>query len=139
MKVGELMSKDIEIINPDFTLQQAAEKMRTLDVGYLPIGENDRLVGTITDRDITIRATAKGMDPKETKIRDIMTSKVIFCFEDQPVEEAVKKMEDNQIRRLTVLDKNKRAVGVFSLGDLSVSKDEELISEVIENVAEHHE
>lgn len=139
MKVGDLMSKDIEIINPDFSLQQAAEKMRNLDVGFLPIGENDKLVGTITDRDITIRATAEGLDPKRTKIRDIMTKKVVYCFEDQPLEEAVKKMEDNQIRRLTILNKDKRAVGVFSLGDLSVSGDGKIIREVIENVSEHHE
>ena len=138
MKVNELMSEDIQIIDPDFTLQEAAEKMRKLDIGFLPIGENDKLVGMITDRDITIRGTAKGLDPKKTKIRDLMTPKVIYCLEDQPIEEAVKKMEDNQVRRLTVLNKDKRAVGVLSIGDLAVSGNGKLTSEVIENVSAHH-
>jgi len=138
MLVGEVMSHDVEIINPDFTLQEAAKKMKDLDIGYLPIGENDKLVGMITDRDITVRATAKGLDPKKNKIRDIMTKKVVYCFEDQPVEDAVKKMEENQIRRLTVLNKNKRAVGVIAIGDIAVTGEGKLTSEVMENVSAHH-
>jgi CBS domain-containing protein len=139
MLVSEVMSRNIEIIDPEYTLRQTAEKMRKLDVGYLPVGENDRLIGMITDRDITIRGTAKGMNPDKAKARDVMTKKVVYCFEDQTVEEAAKMMEDKEVRRLTVLNRDKRAVGVCSLGDIAnATGDQRLCRELLESVSAHH-
>lgn len=140
MLVKELMSPKAEYISPDFTIQQAADKMNTLDVGYLPVGENDKLVGTITDRDITIRAVAKGMDPSRTHVRDVMTKEIFYCFEDEPIEKAAKVMEDHQVRRLTVLNRNKRLVGICSIGDIAQRKSNRKLSgEIMENVSAHHE
>lgn len=140
MLVKELMSPNAEYISPDLTIQQAAEKMNSLDVGYLPVGENDKLVGSITDRDITIRAVAKGMDPSRTPVRDVMTKEIIYCFEDEPVEKAAKKMEDHQVRRLTVLNRNKRLVGICSIGDIAQRRsNRKIIPEIMESVSAHHE
>ena len=139
MTVSEIMSRNIEIIDPDFTLKQAAEKMAQLDVGYLPVGENDRLVGMITDRDLAIRGMAEGLDPNDARVRDIMTEKVVYCFEDQSVEDAAKIMEEKEVRRLTVLNKNKRAVGVCSIGDFAnIRRPKRLSSEILEHVSAHH-
>lgn len=138
MLVKEIMTSQVECTRPDASLQEAAERMRDLDVGPLPVcGDNDRLVGIVTDRDITIRAVAQGQDPCTTRVRDVMTPQIIYCFEDQDVEEAAKLMKENQIRRLAVLNSDKRLVGILSLGDLAVdTQDEEMAGATLEAVSE---
>lgn len=121
MKVGELMTPDVEIVAPDDTLHTAARMMADLDTGALPVGENDRLVGMITDRDITIRAVAEGRDPDKAKVRDAMSEQIRFCFEDEDTQEVSRKMSDWAVRRLPVLNRDKRLVGIVSLGDLAVA------------------
>src|SRR5437763_754220 len=119
MRVSEVMTGGAECIRPDATLHQAAERMRTLDVGCMPVCDNDRIVGMITDRDITVRSISDGHDPRKDHVRDAMTPEVIYCFEDQDVNEAARIMKEKQIRRLPVLNRNKRLVGIVSLGDLA--------------------
>ncbi len=120
MKVSEAMSRDVCIANPDETLQIAARAMASIDAGALPVGENDRLVGMITDRDIAIRAIAEGKGPN-TKVRDVMTPDIKYCFADQEIDDVVRNMGDIQVRRLPVVDRNKRLVGILSLGDVALS------------------
>jgi len=138
MQIKEIMTWGVECIDPNATLQEAAQKMRQLDVGSLPVcGDNDRLVGMITDRDITVRAVADGQDPYATRIGDVMTANIVYCFDDQNVDEAARLMEENQIRRLVVLDRNKRMIGIVSLGDLAVDVgDEHLVGQALEAVSE---
>src|SRR5687768_819517 len=137
MQLKDVMTRDVEVIQPDATLQQAAEKMEELDVGPLPVCDGNRLVGMLTDRDITVRATSMGQDPNATRVRDVMTRDVVYCFEDQDVREAARVMEAKQIRRLVVLDQDKRLVGIVSLGDLAVDTgDERLSGEILERVSE---
>jgi CBS domain-containing protein len=119
MQLREIMTTDVEVISPDIPLQQAAQRMREIDTGFLPVGENDRLVGTLTDRDIAVRAVADGRDPKATRVRETMSEKVVYCFEDQDTKEAAQIMGEHQIRRLPVLSRDKRLVGVVSLGDIA--------------------
>src|SRR5687768_10985150 len=98
MKVREVMTRGAECVRPDNTLQEAAERMRSLDIGPLPVCDNDRLVGMVTDRDITVRATAEGWDPWTTKVREAMTPDILYCFEDDDVKQAAKTMKDKQVR-----------------------------------------
>ena len=137
MKVSEVMTQQVECIPPDTTLQQAAIRMKALDVGSLPVCENDRLVGMITDRDMTVRAVATGADPARAHVRDAMTPKIIYVFDDQDICEAADLMKEKQIRRLPVLNRSKRLVGIVSLGDLAVEcGDEELAGMTLEAVSE---
>ena len=122
MKVSEVMSPDVRIASPDDTLQHAAEMMIDIDAGVLPVGENDRLVGMLTDRDITIRAVAKGKAPDRTTVREVMSPDIKYIFEDESVEDAADNMGKLQIRRLPVLNRDKRLVGIVSLGDLALKK-----------------
>lgn len=141
MLVKECMTNQVEIGHPDMTLQEIAQKMRDGDFGVLPIGENDRLVGMITDRDITVRGTAEGKDPKQTKARNLMTPSVLYCYEDQTLDEVSQNLGDNQIRRLPVLNRQKRLVGILSLGDLAQSNAEpEKVEEALSRISEatHH-
>jgi CBS domain-containing protein len=137
MQLKEIMTPNVEIIHPDTTVPEAGQKMKGLDVGPLPVCDGERLVGMLTDRDITVRATAEGRDPKATKVQEVMTCEVISAFEDQDVQEAVRLMEEHQIRRLVVLNRDKRLVGIVSLADLAVhTRDEHLAGEVVERVSE---
>jgi len=111
------MTRDVRVSNPDQTIQDAAKMMTDVDAGVLPVGESDRLVGMITDRDIAVRAVALGKGPK-TPVREVMTSDVKYCFDDQDTEEVAQNMGDLQVRRLPVVNRDKRLVGVLSLGDL---------------------
>ncbi|HEX2926102.1 MAG TPA: CBS domain-containing protein [Ruminiclostridium sp.] len=138
MVIKEVMTTNVEIIRPDISIMEAAAKMKSLDCGILPVYENDKLIGMITDRDIAIRSTAEGHDPKADKVRDIMTKKVVYCYEDEPIENVAKIMEENKIRRLIILNRNKRLVGICSLGDLALaSHNQKLSGEVLEKVSEH--
>src|SRR5215216_2482285 len=118
MKVSETMSTNVRLARPDQTIREAAQAMAEVDSGVLPVGENDRLVGMITDRDIAVRGIAKGKGP-DASVRDVMTDHVDYCFEDQEVEEVTKNMADIKVRRLPVLNRDKRLVGIISLGDIA--------------------
>ena len=137
MKVRDIMTKGAECVTPSTTQQDGARKMKNLDVGSLPVCENDRLVGMLTDRDIVVRAIADGCDTKTTTVREVMTPDIVYCFEDQDVQEAARLMEENQVRRLVVLNRDKRLVGVLSLGDIAVETgDEHLTGKTLEKVSE---
>jgi len=119
MQVNEVMSRNVRVASPGDTLQQAASLMAELDAGALPVGENDKLIGMITDRDIAIRGDARGKDPTRTSVRDIMTvGEVKYCYEDEDVEHVAKNMAELAVRRLPVVNRQKRLVGIVSLGDL---------------------
>lgn len=120
MQVQEIMTRDVSIISPDETLAAAATRMAQLDVGALPVGEGDRLVGMITDRDIAVRGIAEGRGPS-AKVRDVMTPQIRYCFADQDINEIAENMADIQLRRLPVLDRDKRLVGILSLCDIATS------------------
>jgi CBS domain-containing protein len=137
MKLSEIMTRDVIVMQPDDTLQSAAKKMRDHNIGFLPVCDGDTLLGVISDRDITIRALADGMDVSIMLGRDLMTSPAIYCFDDQEVAEAAQIMKDNQIRRLVVVDReNKRLTGVVSLGDLARNGTNDLSGEVLQKVSE---
>jgi len=137
MKVNEIITRDPQVIRPETALIEAAQKMKSLDIGMLPVCDGDRLVGVITDRDITVRGVAQGSDPKTARVQEVMTPEVIYCFDDEDVKEAAKKMEEKQVRRLPVLNREKRLVGIVSLGDLAVrTGKEKLAGEVLERVSE---
>jgi len=137
MRLREIMTRDVEVIHPDDSLQMAAQKMRDRDIGFLPVCDGDRLVGVLSDRDITVRALAQGMQTDSMLGRDLMTSPVIYCFDDQDIDYAAKVMEENQIRRLVVLGRaDKRLVGVVSLGDLATHDTTKRSGKVLQKVSE---
>ena len=122
-QLKDLMSGDVKVISPDMSIRDAARQMRDGDFGMLPVGENDRMIGTISDRDIAIRAVAEGKD-SATKVRDVMSEGIAWAFEDDSVEEAAKIMSTRQVRRLPVVDRDKRLVGIVALGDFAVESSE---------------
>jgi CBS domain-containing protein len=122
MKVSEIMTRDVCIARPDQKLREVAAEMERNDIGVLPVAENDRLVGMITDRDIAVRGIAHGRGP-DASVRDVMSAEVKYCFEDGDLEEVAQNMADEQIRRLPVLNRQKRLVGIVSLCDLATSRD----------------
>src|SRR3954447_9777579 len=136
MKAGELMTKDVELVQPDDTLQTAAKMMADIDTGALPVGENDRLFGMITDRDITIRAVAEGRAPDQTKVRDAMSEHIRFCFEDEDTQEVGRKMSEWAVRRLPVLNRDKRVVGIVSLGDLATGGAQDESRKALEEISD---
>lgn len=119
MNIRDIMTTQVELVGPDTSLAQAAQKMRDADIGALPVGENDRLVGVVTDRDITIRAVAEGRDPNTTPVRDALSGHALYVFDDQSTEDAARMMADRQVRRLPVLNRGKRLVGIVALADLA--------------------
>jgi len=121
-KLKDVMTRSVEVISPEATISEAAQRMRDGNFGLLPVGENDRLIGTLSDRDIAVRAVAEGKDSK-TKVRDVMSEGVRWCFEDETVEQAVKIMSDHQIRRLPVVNRDKRLTGIVALADLAAGKE----------------
>jgi CBS domain-containing protein len=121
MQVREIMTTDMEVIRPETCVSQAAEKMRALDVGALPVCEGQRLVGMVTDRNITTRATAYGHDPNTTPVRHYMSSDLIWCFEDQDIKEAEELMRQRRVRRLPILTREKQIAGTVALDDLTIS------------------
>jgi CBS domain-containing protein len=135
MKVSEVMTRGVRVASPDDSLKQAAMAMAELDAGILPVGENDRLVGMITDRDIAIKGVANGKGPK-AKVRAAMTSDVKYCYEDQEVGEVIENMGDIQVRRLPVLDRDKRLVGILSLGDVAKSADRIGVARALSDIAQ---
>jgi len=124
MKVSEMMTRDVRVASPTQTIQEAATIMAELDAGFLPVGEDGRLVGILTDRDIAIRAVAQGKGP-ESRVSDIMTADVRYCFDDEDTETVCQNLADEQIRRFPVLNGNKHLVGIISIGDLATSAGQE--------------
>jgi len=135
MKVCDAMSRDVQIASPKQSIRDAARIMAKIDAGALPVGENDRLVGVITDRDIAIRAVAEGKAPT-TKIRDVMSQEVMYCFDDQDLEEVAQNMGEMKIRRLPVVNRDKRLVGIISLGDLARKEDAGTTGHAISEISE---
>jgi CBS domain-containing protein len=123
MKVRECMTSNVQIADPEQTIRDAARAMASLDAGVLPVGENDRLVGMITDRDIAIRGIAEGKGP-DTRIREVMSGDVKYCFDDEDVDDVLRNMGDLQVRRLPVLNRDKRLIGIIALGDLATKDGE---------------
>ena len=122
-QLKDLMSRDVKLISPNMTIGEAAQQMRDGDFGMMPVGENDRMIGTISDRDIAIRAVAEGKDAN-TKVRDVMSAGIAWTYEDESVEQVAKIMSERQVRRLPVVDRDKRLVGIVALGDFAVEKSE---------------
>jgi CBS domain-containing protein len=118
-KVSEVMTKNVQIISPEATIKEAAQQMRGGDFGMLPVGENDRMIGAISDRDIAIRAIAEGKE-SSTRVRDVMSEGLVWAFDTDSIEDAAKLMSEHQIRRLPVVDKDKRLVGIVALGDFAI-------------------
>ena len=119
MQIRDVMTHDVSVANPNDSLQHVAARMAEFDVGVLPVGENDRLVGMVTDRDIAVRGVACGCDPAKTRVRDVMSAEVKYCYDDETVEHIATNMAEQQIRRLPVVDHDKRLVGIVSLADLA--------------------
>jgi CBS domain-containing protein len=136
MQLRDIMTKGFQMIDHSESVRRAAELMRDLDVGMLPVLEENQLVGTITDRDIAVRATATGASPDEIPVANVMSRGVIFGYEDDDAESAAATMEEKQIRRLLVLDHGDKCVGVVSIGDLAVrGSDQSLSAEVLQKVS----
>lgn len=138
MKVRQAMHAGVDWCAPDTPLSEIARIMRDSDVGAVPIGENDRLIGMVTDRDIVCRGFADGRDPAKMTAREVMTEGVVFCTEDADIEDAIHMMENKQIRRMPVINDRKRMTGMLSLGDLSHAADRELTGELAEAISAHH-
>ena len=139
MKVKDAMHKGVDWVNPDTPITELAKLMREHDIGAIPIGENDQLVGMVTDRDIVCKGLAQnGFDASRAMARDVMTSGIHCCREDDDLAKAVQRMETLKVRRLPVINKNKRMVGMLALGDVSRAAPNELVSECVKSVSAHH-
>ena len=139
MKVKDAMHRGVDWVSPDTPVTELAKLMRDHDVGAIPIGENDRLVGMVTDRDIVCKGLAHDtFDARRATARDVMSAEIHCCREDDDLAKAVRHMEELKVRRLPVINKNKRMVGILSLGDVSNSAPVDLLSECVKSVAAHH-
>jgi CBS domain-containing protein len=136
MRVDAAMTRDVCLVKPNQTIREAAQLMAEIDAGALPVTDNDRLVGMITDRDIAIRAVAEGRSP-ETRIRDVMSPGILYCFDDQELDEVARNMGKNQVRRLPVINHDKRLVGILSLGDLASKEEAKTVGKAVSRVSEH--
>ncbi len=130
MQIKDVMTPHAEWISPDVALTQVAKLMRDKGIGCVPVGENDRLIGMITDRDITCRAVAGGADLAKAKARDVMSHGITWCFEDGDLGEAARLMEQKQVHHLPVLNRQKRMVGILSMGDLALKGPQKLVRDV---------
>jgi CBS domain-containing protein len=135
MHLNEVMTKPVEVVSPMTTLQEAAQKMRDLGIGALPVCTGEMLVGMVTDRDIVIKAVAEGQNVSAARVEQALSPHILYCFEDQPVDDAAKLMADNQIRRLPIVNRDKRLVGIVSLGDLSVKASEPAAGDALEEIS----
>jgi CBS domain-containing protein len=138
MKVKDVMHKGAEWVSPQTTVADVAQRMRDLDVGAIPVGENDRLIGMVTDRDITCRGVANGRDLAKLTARDVMSRGIIYCNDTEELQDAMRIMESKQVRRLPVINDKKRMVGMLSLGDIATAAPHDLCGEVIAAVSAHH-
>lgn len=135
MRVSEAMTREVRVANPGQSIRDVAKIMAEIDAGAVPVGENDRLVGMITDRDIAIRAVAHGKGP-DTPVREVMSKEVMYVFEDEDLEHVAHNMADIQVRRLPVVNREKRLVGIISLGDIAQNEDTETVGEATAGVSQ---
>lgn len=138
MKVKQAMHAGVAWVGPGTTVRELARIMREQDIGSLPVGENDRLIGMVTDRDLVCRCLADGKDPGKVTAREIMTEGIVYCRDSEDLDDATRIMESKRIRRLPVIDKDKRLIGMLSLGDVSHAASRELSGEVLHAVSDHH-
>jgi len=137
MNAKDIMSRNVECATPDAGVIDVAKRMKALDVGFLAVCEKDRIMGAVTDRDIVLRVVAEGKDLRQCKVQEIMTAEAFWCFEDQTVEEIAEFMAKKEIRRVRILNRDKRLVGVISLGDLAKAKGEQKkVGETMRDIAE---
>ena len=136
MNIQEVMTVDVSYVTPDTALLEIARKMRDADIGSTPVVEHDRLVGMVTDRDIVVRVVAEGRPTQTATARDAMSSGILFCYDDETVEAVLEKMGDRQIRRLPVVNRDKRLVGVVSLGDLSLTGKLKRAGEALQEISQ---
>jgi len=134
VRVSEVMTRDVRLASPDDTIQDAARIMAEIDAGCLPVSDGDRLVGMITDRDIAVRAVAEGHGP-DCRVGDVMTREIRYCFEDEDTDEIAQNMADQQIRRLPVLNREKRLVGILSLGDIAFTDGKDPAGEALTGIS----
>lgn len=134
MRINECMTREVRIVDPDETLEDAAQAMAEIDAGILPVGRDDRLVGMISDRDIAIRGIAQGREPS-AKVREVMTPEVLYCFVDDDAEDVLDNIAEIQVRRLPVLDRDKRLVGIVSISDFAGNAETVHVGEVLGEVA----
>ncbi|HEY4137732.1 MAG TPA: CBS domain-containing protein [Casimicrobiaceae bacterium] len=134
MKVSKCMTRDVQFVNPTQSIRDAARMMAEIDAGALPVGQDDRLVGMITDRDIAVRAVAEGKSP-DTPISEIMSREVLYCFDDQELKDIARNMGEMKVRRLPVLNRDKRLVGIVSLGDLALKEEPSLTASAVTNIS----
>ena len=135
MKVREAMTSEVQLCTPDDSLKDAAEAMMALNVGLLPVTDNDRLIGMITDRDIAVRGVARGRGP-DAKVQEVMTQDVKYCFDDQDLDEVAQNMGEIQVRRLPVVNKDKQLVGILALADIALSEPGEGASEALQQISQ---
>jgi CBS domain-containing protein len=138
MKVREMMHKGVEWVSPDTPVTVLAQKMLRHDIGAIPVGENDRLIGMVTDRDITLRGVAAGKDITKLTAIDVMTKGMIWCRDSGEVNDAARIMENKKVRRLPVIDENRRMIGMLSIGDVSHASSWAIVGEVMKAVSGHH-
>ena len=134
MKVSKCMTRDVELVSPTQTIRDAAQMMAELDAGALPVQQDDRLVGMITDRDIAVRAVAQGKSP-ETPVRDVMSPELLYCFDDQEIEDVSRNMGEVKVRRLPVVNRDKRLVGIISIGDLARKEEQTLTGSTLARIS----
>ena len=134
MKVSKCMTRDVELVSPTQTIREAAQMMADLDAGALPVQQDDRLVGMITDRDIAVRAVAQGKSP-ETPVRDVMSPELLYCFDDQEIEDVSRNMGEVKVRRLPVVNRDKRLVGIISIGDLALKEEQTLTGSTLARIS----
>lgn len=134
--VADIMTRNVRTLAPTDTVRRAAQSMGELNVGSIPVCNGTKLVGMVTDRDITLRGVAEGLDAEKTLLSDIMSKDVKWCFEDQSLEEVMETMAASQIRRLPVVSRDKELVGILSLGDLATKTDNEEVASVLEDISE---
>ena len=135
MRVSDAMTREVQLARPDQTIQEVARIMCECDVGSLPVGENDRLVGMITDRDIAVRAVAENK-PTSTKVRDVMSGEVRYCYDDEDASHVARNMADQQVRRLPVVNRDKRLVGILALADLATQGDKGHAGEALQGISQ---
>jgi CBS domain-containing protein len=136
MQLSQIISHDVKTISPEASIRDAAMCMREADIGALPVCDGQKLVGMITDRDIAVRAIAQGEDPEQCRVSDAMTSDVIYCYEDEDVEQAVKIMEQKQLRRLPIVNRDKQLVGILAQADIARTGRDEMSGNMVEKVSQ---
>ena len=136
MQLSEIITREVETVRPDTSAREAAQRMRSMDVGALPVCDGRRLLGMVTDRDLAIRVLAEGRDPNATPVRDAMTPDVTYAFEDDDVQRAADLMKEQQIRRLPVLDREKHLVGIVALGDIATTGKDRLSGDALQQISQ---